>query len=219
MQAMLQSHYLLLVVLSLLQLTSKHHNMSWKTYIILPILILLGRQTLLYLQDPSEALEKVQNRLKSVKNVEKVTKNDVSKEVVIAAVACGNLERLGELSVMIKSALIFSKQPLKFIIFTDHLARDIEKILTYWNQFKDFTWDIRPPLYPPLTETQESIKTQFAPCATQRLFFPQILPEYRHVLYVDTDIVFLEDPLKSWSKLQDMSEKSFGLITENDDSL
>ena len=64
-----------------------------------------------------------------------------------------------------------------------------------------------------------NIKTEFAPCATQRLFFPQILPEYNNVLYVDTDIIFLSDPLHVWNSLQNMKDKSFGLVTENDESL
>ena len=47
-----------------------------------------------------------------------------------AAVACGGLDRLEELSVMMKSAVIFSQsKPLKFLIFTDQLGPDIEKIL------------------------------------------------------------------------------------------
>ena len=53
--------------------------------------------------------------------------------------------------------MIFSqKQKLKFLIFTDTLARDIEKILKHWQQFSKhgLIWDIRPPLYPPLTEVK-----------------------------------------------------------------
>ena len=201
----------------------QRNNMSTLRYIFyLPILLILGRQVILYLQDPSEAVNRVQSRLISMKVKSEFEVVKVPEEVVIAAVACGNIERLGELSVMIKSAVIFSsKKPIKFIIFTDHLARDIEKLLTYWKQFKEYSisWDIRPALYPPLTETQEAIKTEFAPCATQRLFFPQILPEYKYVLYVDTDIIFLQDPDITWQKLQRMSDKSFGLVTENDDAL
>ena len=201
----------------------QRNNMSTLRYIFyLPILLILGRQVILYLQDPSEAVNRVQSRLISMKVKSEFEVVKVPEEVVIAAVACGNIERLGELSVMIKSAVIFSsKKPIKFIIFTDHLARDIEKLLTYWKQFKEYSisWDIRPALYPPLTETQEAIKTEFAPCATQRLFFPQILPEYKYVLYVDTDIIFLQDPFEVWKTLTNMGEKSFGLVSENDDTL
>ena len=199
--------------------TDKMSTLKKRYIFYLPILMILGRQLILFFQDPSAAVNRVQNRLLSMEVSSEFEKVKVPEEIVIAAVACGNIERLGELSVMIKSAVIFSKKPLKFVIFTDNLARDIEKVLTYWKQFKEFSWDIRPPLYPPLTDTQESIRTEFAPCATQRLFFPQILPEYKYVLYVDTDIVFLQDPDITWQKLQEMSDKSFGLVTENDDAL
>ena len=199
--------------------TDKMSTLKKRYIFYLPILMILGRQLILFFQDPSAAVNRVQNRLLSMEVSSEFEKVKVPEEIVIAAVACGNIERLGELSVMIKSAVIFSKKPLKFVIFTDNLARDIEKVLTYWKQFKEFSWDIRPPLYPPLTDTQESIRTEFAPCATQRLFFPQILPEYKYVLYVDTDIVFLQDPDITWQKLQEISDKSFGLVTENDDAL
>ena len=201
------------------EFTDKMSTLKKRYIFYLPILMVLGRQLILFFQDPSAAVNRVQNRLLSMEVNSEFEKVKVPEEIVIAAVACGNIERLGELSVMIKSAVIFSKKPLKFVIFTDNLARDIEKVLTYWKQFKEFSWDIRPPLYPPLTDTQESIRTEFAPCATQRLFFPQILPEYKYVLYVDTDIVFLQDPDITWQKLQEMSDKSFGLVTENDDAL
>ena len=201
------------------EFTDKMSTLKKRYIFYLPILMVLGRQLILFFQDPSAAVNRVQNRLLSMEVNSEFEKVKVPEEIVIAAVACGNIERLGELSVMIKSAVIFSKKPLKFVIFTDNLARDIEKVLTYWKQFKEFSWDIRPPLYPPLTDTQESIRTEFAPCATQRLFFPQILPEYKYVLYVDTDIVFLQDPDITWQKLQEMSDKSFGLVSENDDAL
>ena len=39
------------------------------------------------------------------------------------------------------------------------------------------------------------------------------------VLTVDTDIVFLQDTLHIWNHIQNMDGKSFGLVTENDESL
>ena len=97
-----------------------------------------------------------------LKNVSKPPPGTISKsssnfthEIIITAVACGGLERLEELSVMMKSAVIFSQsRPLKFLIFTDNLASDIEKILKFWKPYSKhgLTWDIRPPLYPPLSK-------------------------------------------------------------------
>ena len=193
---------------------------SWKTIILLPVILVLSRQLLLYLQDPTESLKIMETRLKTLQNSDLKKVNFNLEEIVIAAVSCGGVERLGELSVMLKSAVLFSQtKKLKFLIFTDNLSRDVEKLLKHWQKFSKtgFSWDIRPPLYPPLNKIQEPIKNAFAPCATQRLFFPQILPEYKAVLYVDTDIIFLQDPYDLWKKLNGMEQKSFGLVTENND--
>jgi lipopolysaccharide biosynthesis glycosyltransferase len=46
----------------------------------------------------------------------------------------------------------------------------------------------------------ESMVSMFVPCATQRLFFPDMLPDYRRILYVDTDFVFLNSPYNTWSQ-------------------
>ena len=43
-----------------------YKKMSYKLYILLPIFIILIRQTILYLQDPSSAMLKVKTRLKSI---------------------------------------------------------------------------------------------------------------------------------------------------------
>ena len=78
----------------------------------------------------------------------------------LSAVACGGHERLEELSVMMKSAIIFSQsKPLKFLIFTDNLALEIEKLLDFWKPYfkKGLSWDIRPVLYPPLSKVRMKI--------------------------------------------------------------
>ena len=100
----------------------------------------------------------MESRLKNVSKppstISKSSSN-FTHEIIITAVACGGLERLEELSVMMKSAVIFSQsRPLKFLIFTDNLASDIEKILKFWKPYSKhgLSWDIRPPLYPPLSE-------------------------------------------------------------------
>ena len=61
--------------------------------------------------------------------------------------------------------------------------------------------------------------TEFAPCATLRLFFPEILSDYKRILYVDTDIIFLSDPATVWAHFDEMSENrvTVGLVVENED--
>ncbi len=62
--------------------------------------------------------------------------------------------------------------------------------------------------------------SMFVPCATQRLFFPQILTEYSRILYLDTDFVFFNSPLNTWKyfKQMDQENKDVGMSLENFDS-
>ena len=105
------------------------------------------------------------------------------------------------------------------MIFTDNLAEETLKILTFWKDKINLTitWDIRPPTYPRLTKFQQPIKSALGPGYTQRLFFPEILPEYNALLYVDTDIIFLQDPFKIWKNLHNMEKKSFACTSEHED--
>ena len=61
--------------------------------------------------------------------------------------------------------------------------------------------------------------SMFVPCATQRLFFPEILTEYSRILYLDTDFVFLNSPLNTWKyfKQMDRENKDVGMSPENFD--
>ncbi len=64
------------------------------------------------------------------------------------------------------------------------------------------------------------MKTAFAPCATQRLFFPQTLTDYQRIIYVDNDVVFLQDPRLLWKQFENLEanqEASFGMVTESID--
>ncbi len=57
-----------------------------------------------------------------------------------------------------------------------------------------------------LVQQFSDLREGFAPCATLRLFFPKILgSEYRQILYVDTDVIFLADPARIWRHFNLMS--------------
>ena len=105
------------------------------------------------------------------------------------------------------------------MIFTDNLTEETKKILRSWKAKMNLniTWDIRPPTYPLFKESQQPIKNALGPGYTQRLFFPEILPEFNAVLYVDTDIIFLQDPFDIWKTLNNMGQKSFACVSENID--
>ena len=47
---------------------------------------------------------------------------------------------------------------------------------------------------------------------------PQIHHERaRFTMFLDTDIIFLQDPYELWKKFSGMESKSFGLMSENED--
>ena len=114
--------------------------MSLKWFILLPICTIIARQFLIFMQDPSSAWERAEKRLENVPNSPQSARLDSLNldEIVIAVVACGNdKQRLEELTVVLKSALIFSKlKRLKFLIFTDLLASAIEKVMKTWQHTK-----------------------------------------------------------------------------------
>lgn len=44
------------------------------------------------------------------------------------------------------------------------------------------------------------MKTMFRPCATLRLFLPNILIKYKRLIYLDTDIIFLRNIKDLWTE-------------------
>ncbi|XP_040894599.1 glucoside xylosyltransferase 1-like isoform X2 [Toxotes jaculatrix] len=99
----------------------------------------------------------------------------------LAVVACG--PRLEETLTMLKSAVLFSKKPLQFYIFAEDDLHD---------RFRR-------------AENAKEWKKLFKPCASQRLFLPLILKEVDSLLYVDTDILFLQPVEDIWSLLSQFS--------------
>lgn len=93
------------------------------------------------------------------------------KEINIAAVVCGN--RVNETLILMKSALIFSHTPIKFIIFADDKATvSISERVGKWpHEVLDrMKLDVRPITFP--AGKEEEWKKLFKPCASQRLFLP-----------------------------------------------
>uniref|UniRef100_A0A1A8UG27 Glucoside xylosyltransferase 1 n=1 Tax=Nothobranchius furzeri TaxID=105023 RepID=A0A1A8UG27_NOTFU len=118
----------------------------------------------------------------------------------LAVVACG--PRLEETLTMLKSALLFSKKPLHFYVFAeDELHDSFRSALEVWlKTFRlKFTFAIYPITFP--KENAVEWKRLFKPCASQRLFLPLILKEVDSLLYVDTDIIFLQPVEDIWALL------------------
>lgn len=92
--------------------------------------------------------------------------------VTICVVACG--DRLEESLTMLKSALVFTRRPLKFIVIADEnlLEMFIER-LEQWKLMteKKFEFDVRPISFPD-NDNAQMWRSLFKPCAAQRLFLP-----------------------------------------------
>ncbi|XP_071393984.1 glucoside xylosyltransferase 1-like [Centroberyx affinis] len=118
----------------------------------------------------------------------------------LAVVACG--PRLEETLTMLKSAILFSKKPLQFYIFAeDHLHDSFRDALDSWPSMVQprFNFTTYPITFP--SENAKEWKKLFKPCASQRLFLPLILKDVDSLLYVDTDILFLQPVEEIWAFL------------------
>ncbi|XP_010881889.1 glucoside xylosyltransferase 1 isoform X2 [Esox lucius] len=117
----------------------------------------------------------------------------------LAVVACG--PRLEETLTMLKSSLLFSTRPLHFHIFAeDHLHGSFREALDSWPTVGSrFIFTIYQITFP--SDNAKEWKKLFKPCASQRLFLPLILKDVDSLLYVDTDILFLQPVEEIWSLL------------------
>jgi UDP-xylose:glucoside alpha-1,3-xylosyltransferase len=138
-------------------------------------------------------------------------------DIVVVVVACG--DRLQETLIMLKSALMFSKEKLNFIVFAeDNLIESFNQKLSEWKSFTNngFTYKIMSLTFP--INDAEEWKKLFKPCAAQRLFLPNILKEVDSVLYMDTDTLFLTPVEIIWSYFYKMnSSQMAALAPEHED--
>ncbi|XP_023246784.1 glucoside xylosyltransferase 1 [Copidosoma floridanum] len=146
------------------------------------------------------------------------TKKPASKsmgcEVVICVVACG-INRLDESLTMLKSALVFSKRPLRFIVISDYaLIPAFHEKLTEWKHIvnKTFNFVVRPVTFPDIADVTMWRKL-FKPCAAQRLFLPSVLNDTDAVLYVDTDTLFLTPPEDVWDEFEKMNSSQLAALS------
>lgn len=134
-------------------------------------------------------------------SVQETTTESISfkkNDIVVAVVACG--DRLRETLTLIKSALMFSKEKLNFVIIAeDALIESFEEKLGEWKAFTNnaFTYKVLLLNFP--TKDGNEWKALFKPCAAQRLFLPDVLSDVDSVLYVDTDTLFLTPVESVWA--------------------
>ncbi|AWO98003.1 putative glucoside xylosyltransferase 1 [Scophthalmus maximus] len=118
----------------------------------------------------------------------------------LAVVACG--ERLEETLTMIKSAVLFSIKRLCLHIFAEgQLHASFIEALESWPGFihSRFQYTVYSISFP--SENAAEWKKLFKPCASQRLFLPLILKDVDSIVYVDSDILFLQPVDRLWTFL------------------
>ncbi|KAH8051629.1 hypothetical protein JL720_15117 [Aureococcus anophagefferens] len=131
--------------------------------------------------------------------------------VLVTCAREGDVARAREALGVIASAVLSAprgprRHALRFTVFCNHVAakvlrRSMQRLMDMaWGRFGgedlvvyfDATWPDRP-------EAAKAHLMLFKPCATVKLFLPQILdPTIRWAVYLDTDVVFAADPAALW---------------------
>ncbi|KAH8047237.1 hypothetical protein JL722_13221 [Aureococcus anophagefferens] len=132
--------------------------------------------------------------------------------VLVTCAREGDVARAREALGVIASAVLSAprgprRHALRFTVFCNHVAakvlrRSMQRLMDMaWGRFGgedlvvyfDATWPDRVP------EAAKAHLMLFKPCATVKLFLPQILdPTIRWAVYLDTDVVFAADPAALW---------------------
>ncbi|XP_045624744.1 glucoside xylosyltransferase 1 isoform X1 [Procambarus clarkii] len=120
-----------------------------------------------------------------------------------------NLTRhLRQISVLLKSAAALTSTTLKFNIITDttEMYHDIINVTRSWPEAyrSRLIFDNTRVFYPPKTE---EMRDMFRPCATERLFLPQIFPQKDALIFLDTDLLFMQPPEDLWKEFQNFEER------------
>ncbi|CAN7975038.1 unnamed protein product, partial [Ixodes persulcatus] len=120
----------------------------------------------------------------------------------------------------LKSAIAFSRVPLRLILYAD--VENIEGLqdrIMQWpaSALNRISYDLHLVMF--RMKDFETWKTLFEPCATQRLFLPDMLPKEDAVLYVDADTLFLNPVEELWSVFEKMNESHLTALTYEGEDL
>ncbi|GFR90840.1 glucoside xylosyltransferase 1-like [Elysia marginata] len=140
-----------------------------------------------------------------------------SPPIHLCVVVCGT--RSQETITMLKSASMVTplNVTLVFHIFAEPEIQKFFQIeLDAWPfvQRTRLSYHIYNVTFPD-SSTTNAWKKLFKPCASQRLFLPNLLRSVQRLIYVDTDTVFLESLAHLWSMFDDFNSTQLaGLVGE-----
>merc|ERR1719454_436227 len=145
----------------------------------------------------------------------KSKKGPVHDTVELAVVGCKgpHKDSVGESLNMIKSAILFTNSKLHVNIFTD-AGNDFEEQLSAWPPayLGKFSYSINPIEYPLTEEEIGEYRDWWGPCASFRLFLPQVMKKKDSVIYVDSDVLFLSNVQELWDQFQNFNENQVGAL-------
>ncbi|XP_042145118.1 glucoside xylosyltransferase 1-like [Ixodes scapularis] len=137
--------------------------------------------------------------------------------VTLVVVTCaGSLELT---MANLKSAVAFSRAPLRLILYADEEnIKLLQDRIIQWpaSVLARITYDLRLVMFP--RKDYDKWNKLFKPCATQRLFLPDMLPMEDAVLYVDADALFLNPVENIWEVFEKMNDSHLmALVHEIED--
>ncbi|XP_041969095.1 glucoside xylosyltransferase 1 [Aricia agestis] len=146
-----------------------------------------------------------------------VSQKTVENTITISFVVCDS--RFNESLNVVKSVLLFTKSPVRFIIFSDeNLKNKFEDTLKAWQKLARYrlTYEIHDIKFPKAHE--KDWLNLFSKCAAQRLFIPDLVPHIDTMIYVDTDTLFLGPAEVLWQKFTEFNSSQISAMALEDDN-
>lgn len=171
-----------------------------------------SKRILLYLILVIVLIERIYKSLNVKEVVEEVRQTKKQNYVTIVAVACGE-SWTKQIATMVKSALVFSTHPIRFVLITETPLFDfLRNKLESFKNFYNFTFLLKEVRFP--EGNDEDWRNLLSPCTTQRLFLPSLLlNDSDLVLYVDSDTIFLSPPHDIFAMLHQFNSKQFAAFS------
>ncbi|RUS75284.1 hypothetical protein EGW08_016950 [Elysia chlorotica] len=150
-------------------------------------------------------------------NIKRLRDHSHGNPIHLCVVVCGT--RTQETITMLKSASMVTPLNVSFIF---HIFAEPEIQRFFQDQFdlwplvhrQRLSYHIYNVTFPD-SSTTNAWKKLFKPCASQRLFLPNLLRSVERLIYVDTDTVFLESLENLWAMFDDFNSTQLaGLVGE-----
>ena len=142
-------------------------------------------------------------------------KEQRNKEVIhFAVVACN--KRYEDALLSMKSITLVTNYKIYFHIFTNkkHIKEEtFDRELKLWPAWTQrwMMFTVHPISYPVNEDNKDWFK-RFKPCSSQSLFLARILVDVDALIYIDTDVLFLEAPENLWHIFNNFDESHIAAL-------